>query len=167
MKKIILPIVFTLMTVGLFAQSAKVEAKMEQKKNQVEEKTTGPKIVFDKSVVDAKGNVVHDYGTIQQGSDGNCTFKFTNEGTEPLVLSKVRSSCGCTVPTWPRQPILPGQSSEIKVRYDTKRLGGIYKSIHIYSNASEKPLTARIKGKVIKKSVVVDKKDNAAPKAKK
>ncbi len=167
MKRIILPIVFTLMTVGLFAQSAKVETKKEVKTVQVKEKTTGPKMVFDKSVVDAKGNIVHNYGTIQQGADGNCTFKFTNEGTEPLVLSKVRSSCGCTIPTWPRKPILPGESSEIKVRYDTKRLGTIHKSIHIYSNASDKPLTAKIKGKVIKKNIAVDKKDNAAPKAKK
>jgi len=107
------------------------------------------KITFDKSVVDKDGNIIYDYGTIYQNSDGKCEFKFTNTGKEPLVLSKVRSSCGCTVPSWPRKPILPGQSESIKVKYDTKRLGTIHKSISIYSNASNSPQIARIAGKVI------------------
>lgn len=91
----------------------------------------------------------HDYGTIEQHGDGNCEFRFTNTGKEPLILSNVRSSCGCTVPTWPRQPVLPGQSEVIKVKYDTKRVGVINKSITVYSNGKVSPITLKIKGKIL------------------
>jgi hypothetical protein len=119
------------------------EQKRLQQQDQANEQANNPNapiINFDKTV--------HDYGTMQQHADGNCEFKFTNDGKEPLILSNVRSSCGCTVPTWPRQPILPGQSEVIKVKYDTKRIGMINKSIHVYSNAKVSPLTLKIKGKI-------------------
>jgi hypothetical protein len=103
-----------------------------------------PVIEFDK--------LVHDYGEIQQHDNGKCEFKFTNKGKEPLMLSNVRSSCGCTVPEWPRQPILPGQSEVIKVKYDTKRIGMINKSVHVYSNAKKSPISLKIKGKVLAQS---------------
>lgn len=99
-----------------------------------------PEIKFNKTT--------HDYGEIMAKGDGNCEFKFTNEGKEPLILSNVRSSCGCTIPVWPRHPILPGQSEVIKVKYDTKRVGVINKSIQVYSNAKTSPVTLRIKGKI-------------------
>ena len=94
----------------------------------------------------------HDYGTIDQHGNGKCEFTFTNKGKEPLILTNVRSSCGCTVPTWPKEPILPGQSKVIKVKYDTKRLGVINKTIHVYSNATTPSVTLRIKGKVVAKA---------------
>lgn len=93
----------------------------------------------------------YDYGTIYQGADGSSEFKFTNTGDEPLVLSSVRSSCGCTVPSWPKDPILPGQSGSIKVTYDTKRVGTISKQISVVSNATEPNLTLSIKGTVLQK----------------
>lgn len=93
----------------------------------------------------------YDYGTIYQGADGSCEFKFKNTGDEPLVLSSVRSSCGCTVPSWPKDPILPGQSGSIKVTYDTKRIGTISKQISVVSNAKEPTLTLSIKGTVLQK----------------
>jgi hypothetical protein len=96
-------------------------------------------------------NTVHDYGSIFQGADGNCEFKFTNMGDEPLVLSSVRSSCGCTVPSYPKDPILPGQSNVIKVTYDTKRLGAISKQITVISNATEGTVQLSIKGNVLQK----------------
>jgi hypothetical protein len=92
--------------------------------------------------------MVHDYGTIQQGADGGCEFKFTNTGTEPLVISNARGSCGCTVPEWPKDPIAPGQSQVIKVKYDTKRVGPINKQVTIESNGSTEPVILRIKGTV-------------------
>lgn len=131
------------------AQKKEMEQKRaeEQKRLQQQGKTNeqannpnAPIVKFDKTV--------HDYGTMLQHGDGKCEFKFTNTGKEPLILSNVRSSCGCTVPTWPRQPILPGQSEVIKVKYDTKRVGMINKSIHVYSNAKVSPLTLKIKGKI-------------------
>lgn len=96
-------------------------------------------------------NSVHDYGTILQGADGVCEFKFTNSGDEPLVLSSVRSSCGCTVPSYPKDPILPGQSNFIKVSYDTKRIGAISKQITVVSNATEPTIQLSIKGNVLQK----------------
>jgi|WetSurMetagenome_2_1015567.scaffolds.fasta_scaffold478090_1 hypothetical protein len=111
--------------------------------NSVAQQTKGPVIKFESQV--------HDYGTVYQGADGNCSFSFRNDGDEPIILSNVRSSCGCTVPKWPKDPILPGQSSSIQVTYDTKRLGTISKQITVTSNASEPSLTLNIKGNVIAK----------------
>ncbi len=104
----------------------------------------GPKISFDKEV--------HDYGTIQQGADGTCSFTIKNEGDEPLVINNCKGSCGCTVPKCPKKPIAPGETGQIKVRYDTKRIGPINKSVRVSSNATNSPnKTIRIKGKVVKK----------------
>ena len=96
---------------------------------------------------------VHDYGTIIRGANGTCEFKFTNTGKEPLILSKPLSSCGCTIPTWPQEPILPGKSDMIKVTYNTKNIGPINKSVTVYSNAKTNRITLSIKGRVISKPV--------------
>lgn len=102
---------------------------------------SGPSITIDKEV--------HDYGTIPFGGNGQCEFKVTNTGTEPLILSKCKGSCGCTVPTCEPNPIMPGQSSNITVKYDTKRAGVINKSVTITSNAINEPTkVVRIKGTV-------------------
>ena len=90
----------------------------------------------------------HDYGELDFGSDGVCEFKFTNTGKEPLMLTNVKSSCGCTVPEWPKEPIGRGESASIKVRYDTHRVGTFSKSITVYSNASNSPKRLFIKGRV-------------------
>ena len=92
---------------------------------------------------------VHDYGVIFEGSDGTCEFEFKNVGKEPLILSNVTSSCGCTVPSWPREPIMPGKTSVIKVKYNTNRVGAISKSVTVLSNAEENPrVELRIQGQV-------------------
>lgn len=105
------------------------------------EVVTGPAISLDKEV--------HDYGTITKGGDGACTFIVTNTGTEPLIISKCKGSCGCTVPKCDKNPILPGATSDISVKYDTKRVGPINKSVTITSNATNEPTKViRIKGKV-------------------
>lgn len=95
---------------------------------------------------------VHDYGTIFVGGDGNCEFEFTNTGKEPLILSSVKSSCGCTVPSWPREPILPGKKETIKVKYDTNRIGMINKTITVMSNAKTSPVVLKITGNIVKKA---------------
>jgi len=94
---------------------------------------------------------VHDYGTIVQGSDGACEFKFTNTGKEPLILSRPQSSCGCTVPTWPQEPILPGKSDVIKVTYNTNNIGPINKTVTVNSNAKTARIILQIKGTVTAK----------------
>lgn len=125
MKKSLLFLLFTVIVSLTFAQSK------------------GPVIKFE--------SLVYDYGTIYQNADGNSTFKFTNTGDEPLILSNVRYSCGCTVPVWPKEPVFPGQSSSIKVTYDTKRIGTISKQITVLSNATESSVNLSIKGNVIQK----------------
>ncbi|MBI1288671.1 MAG: DUF1573 domain-containing protein [Flavobacteriales bacterium] len=89
-----------------------------------------------------------DYGTIENGSDGNREFKFTNVGTEPLIISNAKGSCGCTTPDWPKEPIAPGKSAVIKVHYDTKRTGNFTKTVTLTSNASEATKVLTIKGSV-------------------
>jgi hypothetical protein len=111
-----------------------------------------PVITFEESV--------HDYGTIEQGSDGTCYFQFTNSGKEPLILQKPRSSCGCTVPTWPKTPILGGEGDKIKVTYNTRKIGSFNKTVTVTSNAKNKTVVLRITGKVVaKKDENVGQKD--------
>ena len=102
---------------------------------------TGAKIEFTKET--------HDYGTVKYGADGTCTFEFKNTGTEPLIIANAKGSCGCTVPEWPKEPIAPGETGVITVKYDTKRTGAISKSVTILSNASNEPTKVlKIKGNV-------------------
>ncbi|MEP1018583.1 DUF1573 domain-containing protein [Maribacter dokdonensis] len=89
-----------------------------------------------------------DYGEIAKGSDGVRVFEFTNTGTAPLIVSKVSSSCGCTIPKKPEDPILPGKTGEIQVKYDTNRVGPIRKAITVITNADTPTKVLKIKGEV-------------------
>ena len=89
-----------------------------------------------------------DYGKIIKGSEGERTFVFTNVGDAPLIIQSIKSSCGCTVPKKPEAPIMPGEKGEIKVSYDTKRIGGFSKQITILSNATTARKIVKIKGLV-------------------
>ena len=99
------------------------------------------KIEFESTVID--------YGTIEKGADGVRVFKFTNTGNAPLIVSKVKSSCGCTVPKKPEKPIMPGEEGEIQVKYDTNRVNPIRKTITVTSNADTPTVALKIKGTVI------------------
>ncbi len=125
-----------------------------------EVKTGGAEITFEKEV--------HDYGTIEKGGDPECTFVFTNTGNEPLIITKAKGSCGCTVPEWPKEPIAPGAKSAIKVKYDTNRVGPINKTVTITSNASNVEngvKVIRIKGKVDAPADLSPVKENVGPTA--
>lgn len=98
--------------------------------------------------IEFKSEVI-DYGEIEKGSNGLRVFEFTNTGNAPLVISKVNSSCGCTVPKKPEQPVLPGETGEIEVEYDTQRVGPIRKTITVYSNADVPAKSIKIKGRVL------------------
>ena len=119
-------LLLNLLTLGLYAQE--------------DQSVKNDSIVFEKTI--------HDYGTIIQGSDGNCEFVFTNNGKTPLILNNVSSSCGCTVPEWPRAPIEPGKTGIIKVKYDTGKIGGFTKKITVRSNAKNSTVILEIKGNV-------------------
>ena len=106
----------------------------------------------------------HDFGTIEQGSDATCTFEFKNTGKEALVLSSVPTTCGCTVPTWTREPVKKKKTGEIKIHYNTNHGGSFVKSITVYSNATNSPVTLKIKGTVLQSS---NKQDSILQKEKK
>lgn len=96
----------------------------------------------------------HDFGTFEQDGNGTYLFMFTNTGKEPLVIKEAHGSCGCTVPKWPHNPVLPGKQDTIKVTYDTHRVGVFQKTVTITSNAKESPVVLSIKGKVTAKPPV-------------
>ncbi|GGZ82230.1 DUF1573 domain-containing protein [Algibacter mikhailovii] len=104
-----------------------------------------------------------DYGTVEKGSNGVRVFEFTNTGDEPLIISKVSSSCGCTIPKKPKDPILPGKTGEIEVKYDTNRVNPIRKTITVISNADTPTVALKIKGLVVDPSNVnvLEKKDKS------
>ncbi len=125
---------------SLFVSMAFTMINAQETKTQ-EQPLNGPKISFSEQE--------HNYGTIQKGGDGNCEFVFTNEGNEPLILSNVKASCGCTTPSWTKEPIMPGKTGTIKVRYNTNNVGSFTKTITVTSNAIDSPrITLKIKGKV-------------------
>lgn len=130
MKKSLLSLAFsTVVLAGLAQENAKPVGGV------------GPQITVDKEV--------HDYGTIPQGANGTCEFVVTNTGDAPLILTQCKGSCGCTVPKCETEPIKPGQKTTITVKYDTKRVGPINKSVTISSNATNAPeKIVRIKGTV-------------------
>ena len=102
-----------------------------------------------------------DYGTIEKGADGVRVFEFTNTGNAPLIITDVKSTCGCTVPKRPEAPIMPGQTGEISVKYDTNRVNPIRKTITVVSNADTPTVALKIKGEVVdaSKTSVLEKKN--------
>ena len=92
-----------------------------------------------------------DYGQIEEDSDGIYKIEFKNLGKDAIIINRVRTSCGCTVPSWPRKPIEPNASSEIEVKYNTALTGSFMKSIYVYSSAVNSPVKLIVKGKVIAK----------------
>ena len=91
-----------------------------------------------------------DYGTIKKGSDGNKEFIVKNIGKKPLIISNVKPSCGCTSPSWTREPIAPGKTGKISVHYNTNLVNPFMKNIEVYSNDPENSRTILyIKGNVV------------------
>ena len=102
-----------------------------------------PKMNFEQTTVD--------YGTIQQNSDPLRTFAFKNTGNTPLIITGARGSCGCTVPSYPKKPIAPGETAVIEVRYDTKRVGPFRKSVRITTNEKVMKKTKNEQGEIVEK----------------
>lgn len=142
MKKVLS--VLALLTMLVAVGYSQVEETMAPHGAEVEKAQDGPTMVFEKETVD--------YGTIEQGSDPYRFFKFKNTGNEPLIITHAKGSCGCTVPTYPKEPIAPGESSEIKVRYDTNRLGRFTKRVTLTTNAGDAKKMLTIKGEVKKRA---------------
>ena len=136
-----------LLVLGVTASNAQETSKAVKK---IKAKTTAastPK-------VDGAGMVfvteTIDYGTVAYNSDGRREFVFTNNGNKPLIITNVQSTCGFTVPTYPKEPIAPGAKGVIGVKYDTSRAGQAFtKTVTLTTNAVEPSRTLTIKGNVL------------------
>jgi len=96
--------------------------------------------------------LIHDYGTVTVDASGLYNFKFKNTGTEPLILSNVITTCGCTVPDWPKEPILPGKSGVIQINYTRMTTPGVInKQVKVISNAKNGDIILSIKGYILSK----------------
>jgi hypothetical protein len=95
--------------------------------------SSGPVMSFDKSS--------HDFGTINEGEKVTTKCSFTNTGNSDLIIVDARGSCGCTVPSYPKEPIMPGAVGYIKVKYDTKRVGAFTKYVTLTTNATSNTST--------------------------
>ena len=94
----------------------------------------------------------HNFGSVKEEGKVNCKFEFTNTGKSPLIINRVQASCGCTTPSYTKEPILPGKTGKIDVAYNTvNRPGSFSKSINIYTNVPDTVYTLYIKGSVIPK----------------
>lgn len=141
MKKIFTSLLF--MGIIAFSAFSQDEIKTNQDSKSI------PEIYFE--------NTTYNYGEIEYNGNGICEFTFKNTGEEPLLLTNVKASCGCTTPTWPKQPIEKGKTGTIVVKYNTKIKGSFTKSIRVYSNAKTNLVTLKITGTVVDK---IKKEDN-------
>lgn len=91
----------------------------------------------------------HDFGEIQQKKPVTVVFKVKNKGISPFQIYNVESTCGCTIPSYPKQPIKLGETAEITATFDAKNAGAFFKTIKVSSNASKKPVELRLRGTVV------------------
>lgn len=142
MKKILLMfLLFTATSTMILAQDAKA------KEEKTEKAKSGDGPVMKLEITDI------DYGTMEKNADPFRVAKFTNTGNEPLIIKSARGNCGCTVPTWPREAIMPGESKEIKIRYATNRVGPFHKKVTLVTNEkTDNKHIIKIHGKVLKPS---------------
>jgi hypothetical protein len=130
MKKVMFTFALTVMAaIGVNAQN-----------NPTTDNPNAPDMMFESEVID--------YGTIEYNSSGDREFKFKNTGKEPLIIQSATGSCGCTVPTPPKDPVKPGETAVIKVHYDTKRVGNFEKTVTVVSNGKTPSKVLKIKGVV-------------------
>ncbi len=139
MRKVFLSLFLVAVVLTVNAQRVQ-SLEPTQKDIKEEKKIADATIDFESKVID--------YGVIEYNSDGARKFIFKNNGTEPLVIKNAKGSCGCTVPTWPREPIAPGSTAEIGVKYATNRVGAFTKTITLTTNADKKPVILTVKGEV-------------------
>ena len=140
MKKIILLAMLTVL--GVTSSQAQETTKKIKANPAKVAKVNGAGMVFVSETID--------YGTIAHNADGKREFVFTNNGTKPLIITNAQGSCGCTVPSTPKEPIAPGAKGVIGVKYATDRVGAFTKTVTVTSNAEGQPTKIlTIKGVVL------------------
>ena len=143
MKKLLLLAMLTILGTSVSnAQETSKKAKKATTTTKSLPKVEGAGMVFENETID--------YGTIAHNADGNRQFVFVNNGTKPLIITNTQGSCGCTVPTTPKEPIAPGAKGIIGVKYATDRVGAFTKTVTVTSNAEGQPTKVlTIKGTVL------------------
>ena len=140
MKKIILLAAF--IAFGITTTKAQETTKKIKATATKMAKVNGAGMAFETETID--------YGTIAHNADGKREFVFTNNGNKPLIITNAVGSCGCTVPTFPKEPIAPGAKAVINVKYATDRIGAFTKTVTVSSNAEGQPSKVlTIKGTVL------------------
>jgi hypothetical protein len=106
-------------------------------------KIEGTTLVFDK--------IIHDFGRLdwERGKTNAISFKYTNNGNAPLIINDIKTSCNCTIPNWSDEPLIPNESSQIKIVYDSKKLGRFNRTITVFYNGDSSPQKLIIKGEVV------------------
>ena len=132
MKKVMFTIALTVI--------AAIASKAQNTTPPTQDNPNAPDMTFESETID--------YGTIEYNSEGTREFKFKNSGKEPLIIQSATGSCGCTVPTPPKDPVKPGETAVIKVHYDTKRVGNFEKTVTVVSNGKTPSKVLKIKGVV-------------------
>ncbi|TVR42487.1 MAG: DUF1573 domain-containing protein [Bacteroidia bacterium] len=100
-----------------------------------------PYIVIDQAV--------KDMGIMEQGARGNGEIRLRNDGAREFLIGSVRSACGLMIPSWPPEPVAPGEEVILRFRYDTSRLGPFERKVVIHTNAYQKTVVITVKGEVI------------------
>jgi len=143
MRQFFLLAVLSIFTLNIATAQFKDVPKVDKQETKDEKPTEGPIMSLEAMDVD--------YGTIAQNSEPLRKLKFENTGTEPLVIKNARGSCGCTVPIWPKEPILPGETEFLEIRYATNRVGPFSKTVTLTTNEpSAKKHVIKVHGKVLK-----------------
>lgn len=130
MKNVLL-LAFLFIGTAMFAQSPTDSTQM-------------PEITFEK--------LTHDFGTLPKGGNTTTRFTFRNTGKSPLIVSKCGVTCGCTTPTCPTEPILPGKQGFIEVHYDSQRVGAFTKTVTVSSNAKSNNVVLKITGTIVEEA---------------
>lgn len=134
MNKLLFTAFALLFSISVMAQQAGTESASQN----------GPKITFQETE--------YNFGDIQQGEKVEHVFTFKNSGTEPLILSNVKTTCGCTATDWPRDPIAPGGTDEIKVVFNSAgKMGRQNKVVTVVSNAVNSQEKVKLVGNVVPK----------------
>ena len=152
MKKVIVLSILSLslMTISCDENAAK-KIKSENlelaKERDNEIKVGGAKIKFEKTE--------HDFGTINEGEIVETVFSFKNSGKSELIITSAKGSCGCTVPEWPKEPIMPGEEGQIRVKFNSDKKPNLQqKTITLVTNTEQGKEILKIKAQVIPKSKV-------------
>jgi hypothetical protein len=101
------------------------------------------------SVIMGVTQIHYKFGKVKSEQKAIAEFLIYNAGTKPMVINSIETTCGCTVPTWERKPIMPGDTATVKIQYDTKRMGYFSKRVFVHSNAANSPLGLTVSGEIV------------------